>query len=188
MQDFLLGILLFVVYFCAASCFRYKSALGTAHSETTTTTLDATQTPDTNLSLQTHSSITPFHQVSNPEHHINNEPSFNPETESLDTEATTELAQKNPTDAQLPIDNTLHPVATVSLIKDLKLKEARKVASLLGIQQQVNGVKKPKKFLQQEICQKFKVSPERVTNVVKEAVARTFNTEQYSVSQLSEVQ
>jgi len=177
MQDFLLGILLFVVYFCAASCFRYKSALGTAHSETTTTTLDATQTPDTNLSLQTHSSITPFHQVSNPEHHINKESSFNPETEPLDTETTTDLAQKNPTSAQLPIDKALHPATTVSLIKDLKLQQARKVASLLGIQQQVNGVKKPKEFLQREICQTFKVSPERVTNVVKEVVARAFNAD-----------
>jgi hypothetical protein len=177
MQDFLLGILLFLVYYCGASCFRYKSALGTTHSETTTTTLDATQTPDTNPSLQIHSSITPFHQASNPERHINNLSSFNPETESLDSEATTDLAQEAPTDAQIPIDNTLHPVATLSLIKDLKLKEARKVASLLGIQQQVNGVKKPKEFLQREICQTFKVSPERVTNVVKEAVARTFNTD-----------
>ncbi|HEY9707754.1 MAG TPA: hypothetical protein V6D48_06070 [Oculatellaceae cyanobacterium] len=172
MQDFLLGVLLFVVYFCAASCFRYKSALGTAHSETTTTTLDATQALDTNPSLQTHSSITPVNQASNPKRHINNESSFNPETEPLEPETTTELAQKTPTSAQLPINNTLHPAATVSLIKDLKLLEARKVASLLGIQQQVNGVKKPKEFLQREICQTFKVSPERVTNIVTEVVAR----------------
>ena len=173
MQDFLLGILLFVVYFCAASCFRYKSALGTTHSETTTTTVDATQTSDTNLSLQTHSSITRFHQASNPERHINNLPSFNPDTEPLDTETTTELAQEAPTDAQIPINNTLHPATTVSLIKDLKLQQARKVSSILGIRQQVNGVKKPKEFLQREICQTLKVSPVRVTNVVKEVVART---------------
>jgi hypothetical protein len=165
MQDLLLGVLLFVVYFCAASCFRYKSALGTPHSETTTTTLGATQMPDTNLSLQTHSSITPFHQASNPERHINNLPSFNPETEPLEPETTTELAQEAPTDAQT--------ATTVSLIKDLKLQQARKVASLLGIRQQVNGVKKPKEFLQREICQTFKVSPVRVTNVVTEVVART---------------
>jgi hypothetical protein len=104
-------------------------------------------------------------------------PSFNPETEPLEPETTTELAQEAPTDAQIPINKTLHPATTVSLIKDLKLQQARKVASLLGIRQQVNGVKKPKEFLQREICQKFKVSPERVTNVVKEAVAHAFNTD-----------
>lgn len=164
MQDFLLGVLLFVVYFCAASCFRYKSALDTPHSETTTTTLDATQTTDTNPSLQRHSSITPVNQASNPERHINKESSFNPETEPLEQETTTELAEEAPTDAQT--------ATTISLIKNLKLQQTRKVASLLGIRQQVNGVKKPKEFLQREICQMFKVSPELVTNVVTEVVAR----------------
>lgn len=168
MQDFLLGVLLFVSYFCAASCLFYKPIRSIDSVSTPTITDDATQKPETNPSLQ--ASI----DTVNPpklESHSNNELSQNPEPEVSEQETTTELAEEAPTTALLLIDDTDTHAPAVNLIKDLKLLEARKVASQLNIRQKVNGVNKKLDFLQQEICQKLQSTPEQVTTLVTGIIA-----------------
>lgn len=168
MQDFLLGVLLFVSYLCAVSCLFYKPIRSIDSVSTPTITDDATQKPETNPSLQ--ASI----DTVNPpklESYSNNELSQNPEPEVSEQETTTELAEEAPTTAQLLIDDTDTHAPAVNLIKDLKLLEARKVASQLNIRQKVNGVNKKLDFLQQEICQKLQSTPEQVTTLVTQIIA-----------------
>jgi hypothetical protein len=131
LNDILFPILLFIIYFCAASIWLHSNR-SPENADTITEQLNTTTTAFS------------YKQAFSPD--------FDPEPEP--EEISTDFADIASPSAEPTTEPTPEPVPSVDVTK-LPLREARKIAKQLGIKQKVNGKDAPVSWLRAQIQQKL---------------------------------
>ncbi|NEP10268.1 MAG: hypothetical protein F6K14_08620 [Symploca sp. SIO2C1] len=163
MQDFIFATALFLVYFCAASCFLYNP-----ESATAVTTLPATSEPKEEVVVDT------------PQ--VPQELEVSIEIDGNDwTEEERAVISSNPAILEsflppvTPQESSLDELLEGIEVEQITLRQARKIAKRLGIKQTVtnNGKKKdkPLNWLRREIRQSLEKSPETAAPVIHEVLS-----------------
>ena len=162
MQDFIFATALFLVYFCAASCFFY-----TPEATATVATVPTTSEPEIEEVVDT------------PQVFI--EPEVSIEIDGNDwTEEERAVISSNPAILEsflppvTPQEPSLDELLEGIEVEQITLRQARKIAKRLGIKQTVtnNGKKKdkPLNWLRREIRQSLEKSPETAAPVITEVL------------------
>jgi 4-amino-4-deoxy-L-arabinose transferase-like glycosyltransferase len=156
-NEFLLLVLLFAVYFCAASTLMYHPQnLTTTYREVSETASQSNSiTPVDEFPLNQPLTTEPIEEYSLI---VENENlSFEPDIPEIKQEKITDSGQQN----------NLH-IQTETIINNLNKRQSRQLCKSLGIQQKHGKVEKILTFIKAEIRSIFKDEPERVIATIQE--------------------